>query len=257
MAVITAEHVEVDGHPVAFLRTEDEGPPLLLLHGAGGNAEIWRPLLQVLGGFEALAVSFPGRDGSAGTAHTTAHEAAAWVLRFLEGIGRPEALLLGHSYGGAVAIEAAFASSALSGLVLAASGARLRVHPKIMEAARDAQKSGERLSPRFSFGEEAKEAAIERYERAAASTPVAATVADWTACNAFDRMGQLGTLTLPTLVVSGGADPLTPPKYGRFLVETLPRATLEELPGAGHMFPFERPEVLAPLVRTWAAAVLP
>ncbi|HMV40874.1 MAG TPA: alpha/beta fold hydrolase, partial [Plasticicumulans sp.] len=55
---------------------------------------------------------------------------------------------------------------------------------------------------------------------------------------------RLGTLRLPTLVVSGALDVMTPPKYGRALAEAIPGAHHVEIAGAGHMLALERPQAV-------------
>jgi pimeloyl-ACP methyl ester carboxylesterase len=57
-------------------------------------------------------------------------------------------------------------------------------------------------------------------------------------------------LTVPTAVVVGTADRLTPPSQARALCEALPRCTgFTELPGVGHMTPIEAPELVTAKIR--------
>ncbi|HET9599853.1 MAG TPA: alpha/beta fold hydrolase [Anaeromyxobacteraceae bacterium] len=53
---------------------------------------------------------------------------------------------------------------------------------------------------------------------------------------------RLGALRVPTLVLTGDRDRLVPPENSRRLARVIPGARLVELPGAGHAFPFERPD---------------
>ncbi|MBX5465502.1 MAG: alpha/beta fold hydrolase, partial [Clostridia bacterium] len=77
---------------------------------------------------------------------------------------------------------------------------------------------------------------------------------DLLACDRFDRRAEVAAIRLPTLVLQGGEDPLTPPRYGRFLAETIPGARLELVEGAGHFLQLEAPEACA---RAILAAVRP
>jgi pimeloyl-ACP methyl ester carboxylesterase len=54
-------------------------------------------------------------------------------------------------------------------------------------------------------------------------------------------------------VVVGTLDLLTPPRLGRALAAAIPGARLVEVPGAGHMLPFEEPDLLAELILAAAA----
>lgn len=225
----------------------------MLLHGAGGNAFVWEPLARELSAFDIAAPSLPGRGATGGAAYEDAREAGAWVGEWLREVGARGAIVVGHSYGGGVAMELALGGAPIGGLVLVATGARLRVHPAVLQAAERAVTTGEPMSARFAF-HDAPRGAIEAFEAASATTPPEATRADWRACDSFDRMGMLGAIEVPTLVVGGQGDLLTPPRYHGYLADHLPRAQLELVAGRGHMLPWEDPAGFARLVRTFAAA---
>jgi pimeloyl-ACP methyl ester carboxylesterase len=69
--------------------------------------------------------------------------------------------------------------------------------------------------------------------------------ADWLACNTFDVRERLGEIAVPAVVVTGTADQMTPEKHARRLAESLPRAELRLVPGAGHMVMLEQPQAVA------------
>ncbi len=243
----------VGGRAVELIHHPGAGPPLVLVHGAGANAAVWDPVARALGGFEVWCPSLPGRGGSEGEAPATAAEAAGWLAEGLARLGGPPPWVAGHSYGGAVAIELALLGAPIAGLVLVATGARLRVHPGVLEAAALAVERAAPMSTRFAFvgGEPA---AIEAYEAALARTPPAATLRDWGACDAFDRIGAIDAIEAPALVLGGTADALTPPKYHQYLGAHLPRGQLRLVEGRGHMLPWEDPQAFGREVRTYVAA---
>lgn len=248
------ENIEVAGRRVEHLRLEREGPPLVLLHGAGANAEVWRPVCAKTHGFDLAAPSLPGRGESEGAPPATAAEAADGLERYLDALDVEAPILLGHSYGGAVAIELALRGRA-QGLVLVATGARLRVHPAVIAAAEAALSDGAPMSAALAFGSGVETSTVAAYEDSASRTPPATALADWRACDAFDRMDALSEVRAPALVIAGEDDALTPPKFHAFLAERLPRAQLERIAGAGHMLPWSHTERLARMLRTWAAGV--
>ena len=62
----------------------------------------------------------------------------------------------------------------------------------------------------------------------------------------MDLWHAVARLTVPTLVVAGERDRLTPPAHARRIAETLPELVgLIELPETGHMGPLERPQEIA------------
>jgi pimeloyl-ACP methyl ester carboxylesterase len=67
------------------------------------------------------------------------------------------------------------------------------------------------------------------------------------------RTGDPAEITAPTLVVHGGADPLLPVANGRRLGEVVPGARYIELPGVGHIVPWEEPEKTASAMREFLA----
>jgi pimeloyl-ACP methyl ester carboxylesterase len=247
--------VSVRLEAVHHLRDERDGPPLVLLHGAGANALVWEPLRRELSSFDLFAPSLPGRLGTEGEAFARADDAARWLRDVLEALGAPHAIVVGHSYGGAVALELALLGAPLAGLVLVGSGARLRVHPAILEGARQAAERGAPMPTRLAFGAASSSPAAEAYERAAEQTPPSATLRDWQACDGFDAMARLGDVSVPTLVVGGEDDALTPPKYQQYLADHLPRAQLTRVSGAGHMLPWEKPRDFAAIVRAYVASL--
>jgi pimeloyl-ACP methyl ester carboxylesterase len=140
--------------------------------------------------------------------------------------------------GGAVALELAL-QIPVAGLVLISTGARLKVRKEILEAAAAA------VEPQ-SFGAllcqtESSRKHVERIEH---EIPPATLLSDWQAVHAFDRMEEIKRINVPTLVMVGTEDPLTPPKYARYLADAIPTARLQLIPEAGHMLPFDRPELL-------------
>jgi pimeloyl-ACP methyl ester carboxylesterase len=77
------------------------------------------------------------------------------------------------------------------------------------------------------------------------------TLGDFLACDRFDAMATIGTVRAPTLVVVGGDDRLTPPKYARYLAGAIPGAQLVEVADAGHFPQLEQPDVVNAALRAF------
>lgn len=226
---------------------------IVLLHGAGGNAATWGPTLSAW--TDARALDLPGRGGSTRPA-LRAEEAADRLAPDLAALRQPP-WVVGHSYGGAVALCLALHHPhAVAGIVLVASGARLKVAPAILHAVEEAL-NGAPFRLDFAFGPDTPAAVIERYAADAAATPPATALADWRACDAFDVRDALGAVSVPTLIVHGAADRLTPPRHQIRLAEAIPGARRIELPGAGHMLPWQAPTALAEAVQGFVAGTRP
>lgn len=258
-APLPSLELSVRGRDVCLPCRSGVGTPLVLVHGAGRQGASWSPVLRALRGARAYAPSLPGRPGSPGPALESTAEQAAWLLELIAALDVGPAIVVGHSMGGAVAIEAALAdgdagSPRVAGLVLVATGARLRVHPSLMTAFEAAAARGERLSSGGGYVPSVDAAAVAEAEAIADTTPSATAWADWRGVNRFDRMADLGRIHRPVTVIYGHDDVMTPEKYARYLVTQLPRAELRSVAHAGHQLPVEQPAWLAAQLDALAAA---
>ena len=114
-------------------------PPVVLIHGAGGHHLYWPPQVRRLHDQRTFALDLPGHGKSAGTGHQTIEAYADEVAEFIQSIGLSKAVLVGHSMGGAVALELASRNpERVLGLGLIATGARLQVAAEILQTTADA-----------------------------------------------------------------------------------------------------------------------
>jgi pimeloyl-ACP methyl ester carboxylesterase len=74
---------------------------------------------------------------------------------------------------------------------------------------------------------------------------------DFLACDRFDVMKEVEKIVLPTLILCGEDDQLTPVKYSQFLQSLIKGSKLEVLPNAGHMVMMESPEVFNEKIRAF------
>ncbi|MFD7921007.1 3-oxoadipate enol-lactonase [Streptomyces sp. NPDC059740] len=73
----------------------------------------------------------------------------------------------------------------------------------------------------------------------------------------FDVRADLADVTLPTLVLVGRQDPVTPPAHAREIADAVPDATLVEVPGAAHLAAVEAPAPVLAALRSHLAADSP
>lgn len=233
---------------------------IMFIHGAGDSAAVWeRQLASLSGEHQLAAIDLPGHGARlAEQAHTDHTANAAELARALEGAGMQHPVLVGHSMGGAVALtyllgsETAGAGSipqgSVRGLALVGSGARLRIQPAFLEAARERAQA----APAVPLAEPLVPA-----ERCLGPNPSAETLAwlaahtgrataqaayaDFQANDAFDVMARLGEILVPTLIVGGADDSMAPAKFQQYLAENVPNARIVLLPGAGHYPMAEQP----------------
>jgi pimeloyl-ACP methyl ester carboxylesterase len=78
---------------------------------------------------------------------------------------------------------------------------------------------------------------------------------DLLACQGFDAGGLLGRIAVPTLVVAGADDQVTPPALSEELARGIAGARLEVIPQAGHQAPLEQADAFNRLVGDFAAGL--
>jgi len=234
------------------------GPPVLLVHGAGGSHAHWPLALRGLPGRRVIAIDLPGHGASPAPGLASIGGYAERVLALADALALPAFAVVGHSMGGAVALTLALdRPGRLAALALVGSGARLRVAPTILAAAAAPALSPEdaRAIADRHFAPAEGGALREELARELMACLPGVLHGDYLACDTFDVMERLGAVGAPTLVVSGAEDRLTPPKYARHLAERIPGARLVEIAGAGHLAMREAPSAVAGAIAAWLAAL--
>jgi len=219
------------------------GPPLVFLHGAGGSHQVWLHQVRGLLGASCYALDLPGHGRSAGPGRDSIAAYAGWLIDFIDAAGLERAVLVGHSMGGAIALDAALRfPDRVAGLGLVATGARLRAAPAVLDGLRADFPAAVHSICDWCYSPQAPPEMVRLGEQQMAETSPEVLYGDFAACNAFDVIGRLGEIAVPTVVVCGADDCMTPPKYAAALRDQIPGAVLHLVEGAGHMVMLERPD---------------
>lgn len=226
-----------------FYADRGRGAPVLFVHGAGGNHRNWLHQVQNLPAGRRIAVDLPGHGRSQGPGRSSIVGYAEFALNFADALQLDRFVIAGHSMGGAVALQLALDHGPrLRSLVLVDTGARLRVLPRFLAGIRDAVASAIRMWAEWSFSDRADKSLIREAIRDLSAVDPRVFHQDLVACDSFDVMERLSEIQLPTLVLCGTEDRLTPPKYARHLRDHITGAQLALIEGAGHMVMYEKPE---------------
>jgi pimeloyl-ACP methyl ester carboxylesterase len=226
-------------------------PTLLLIHGAGETRLHWPAELRRLAGASVYTLDLPGHGRSKGEGKDSIRGYAEAVAAFLRAGNIEQAIIVGHSMGGAIAMTLALDFDCVAGIVLVSTGARLRVAPAILEGIYSDFERSVDLITRLAWSPGALPTLIELGRRALLEAGPDVLLGDFIACDRFDVIGRLKEILVPALVISGSADQLTPVKYGQFLADHIPNANLVVIENAGHMMMLEQPIALAKAVRKW------
>jgi pimeloyl-ACP methyl ester carboxylesterase len=228
-----------------FRPARDGGNTLVFIHGAGGTHKHWGYQLQGLEQVDRYALDLPGHGRSSGSGRTSISGYEGVVLRFMDSLELDRATIVGHSMGGAIAQYLALEHPArVGGFVLVGSGARLRVLPSLLgRMLVDFPATVDDLLG-WAFSPQADPDLVRSGREEWLENDPRIVHGDFSACDVFDVMEKLGEIRCPTLVICGEEDSLTPPKYARYLRDSIPGAVLALIPGAGHMVMLEQPEAV-------------
>jgi pimeloyl-ACP methyl ester carboxylesterase len=226
-------------------------PAVILIHGAGGNNRQWPYPLRTLAGYRTFAVDLPGHGNSGGVGQQSIAQYADIIERWALDIGISRAVYIGHSMGGAIALQMALGHrDRTAGLVLIGSGARLRVSPEILEGLALEMTHAQTVDHliEMHFSRSARSEMARRLRDDLMDCRRSVLLGDFQACDAFDLTRRLGDIRVPTCVLCGEEDVLTPPKYARFLAENISDAELNLFPSAGHLLTWEQPQRAAAVI---------
>jgi pimeloyl-ACP methyl ester carboxylesterase len=231
---------------------------LVLVHGAGGSYLHWPAEIRLLVGEDILAIDLPGHGASPGQGFTTIDDYVEAVIGVLDGLSINQAVIAGHSMGGAIAQSMCLDySDRIRALILIGSGAKLGVHPKLLQycSSEDTYPKAVSLVVKWSFSPNTDPRIVELARGRMIEVPAHVLLADFEACNAFDLRERVTEIDQPTLLICGADDKMTPVNYSQFLFDNIPNARIEIVPNAGHMVMLERPGIVADMIKGFLQAL--
>ena len=240
-----------------------EATPVVFLHGVGSDKSVWRPQLDHFGSERrAVAFDYPGYgDSDPAPEGATRDDYAAAILSAMTELGIDRAHVCGLSLGGVVAIAMHHAAEdRCKSLILADTFA---AHPDgraIFERSRDALAAGNlRHLAESRVDVLLAQPAVpivrrEVVDTMAAIAPAAYLIgaeAVWLA----DQRERAAEVRVPTLVLCGAEDRVTPPALSRELAKLIPGSRSELIERSGHLTNFEQPDAFNTLVRAFIRGV--
>lgn len=226
---------------------------LLFIPGSGSGKEAWVYQTEYFKDSEAIAL--PGHPE--GQPCTSVDEYVEWLRGCIRQQQYKDVVLVGHSLGGAVAqLYGLKCGDEIRALVLIGTGARLRVHPDILESVR--QMIGNEAAWR-KYLEDSFSKADPKVARASMEARMrigpAVLLSDFLCCDKFDIMNTVQNIKVPTLVICGTEDVMTPVKYAKYLTGKIPGAREVMFEGATHSVPREKPEEVNQAIERFLASL--
>jgi len=230
-----------------------DATPIVFLHGVGSDKSVWHPQLGHFGRERrAVAFDYPGYgDSDPAPDGTTRDDFAAAILSAMSELGIGRAHVCGLSLGGVVAIAMhAAAPERIASLILADTFAQHPDGQAIYEralAVTDLRALAEARVDVLLAQPADPAVRSEVVETMAKIAPAAYRVgaeAVWLA----DQGARVAEIGVPSLVLCGGADVITPPALSLALTQLIPGARYEAIAGAGHISNLERSEAFNAVV---------
>jgi 3-oxoadipate enol-lactonase len=251
------------GDAVLFAEEHGSGPPLVLLHPFPANHEFWGPLLpQLAARYRVIVPDLRGSgESTAGEGAATMAKHAADIDRLCQFAKVNKAAFAGVSIGGYILLEfwRRYAHR-VAALVLSdtratpdtpeGAAARLKTIPDVQLHGPAAFVEG--MAPKL-LGESTRKNRPD-VARAARAILNRSTVAGITALQQGmaerpDSVPTLRSINVPTLIMVGEEDTLTPVKDAEQMEQGIPGSRLVKIPAAGHFAPFEQPEIVGKTLR--------
>jgi len=227
---------------------------IIFVHGSGGCGDIWRYQTDYLP--DSHAVNLPGHPR--GQILKSVEGYVDWLWKYLKAKGYKDAVLAGHSLGGAIALMYALRyPQELKGIIIIGSGARLRVHPAFVTPCEEAIKgNGQKW---YELVEEMYRLTPPNYKREVIEKQKAIGPAvmlnDFLCCDKFDIMDRVHQIKLPALVICGELDVMTPVKYANYLGAKIANSSVVIVPHAGHFVLAEKPEVVNKAIKNFLTGI--
>jgi len=226
-------------------------PPMVFIHGAGGSHRLFGYQMQAFRDLETCYfVDLPGHGSSPRPpAVPSIALYSDAMITFLNGLVSP-AILIGHSMGGAVALQAALARPDLvDRLVLLSTGCQLPVPETVLLGFETDYDSTLDAILQHAFSRTVDPDLFSRACNGIRKTDPAIVRADFQACNAFNVCSRVHEVTCPTLIICGGDDRLTPLIYSEQLHASIASSRLEVVPGGSHMLMLEQAAIFNEMLK--------
>lgn len=253
-----------------------EGRPLMLLHGITLSADVWAEQIRELPGqgWRVVAMDLRGHGSSdIGEEGLAIDRVTRDVSEVVAALGLRRATLVGHSMGGMVALRMLSTDPILAGgggwlaalclvstsaapaldrgiplarlgvaaLGVAGRAAALLPGPTLL----DDEVADPIAALTFTSDRDASPAQVAMVRRATARVPFRNTAGLLSQLIRLDESAGLAAIRVPTAVLVGRQDLITPPRLARALAGAVRGAELVEVDHCGHMLMLEQPSALA------------
>jgi len=220
---------------------------IFFIHGATGSNQVWKKQIDGLSSLiKVVALNLPGHLGSEGPEIPTIETYIAALDKIIRQLQLNKVILAGHSMGGAIILSYYLQyPHKVDALILIGTGARLRVMPMILKSIQTNYTEYIKWSSQFAFHKSTlknNRDLVKELERNMMQILPQIAYSDFKICDEFDIMERLNEIKVPTLIIVGENDQLTPIKYSKYMHDRIENSELHIIGNAVHMVMLERGE---------------
>jgi pimeloyl-ACP methyl ester carboxylesterase len=268
---VDEQRIIVDGQDLAYAQSEGQGQPVIFVHGNSASSRTWHAILTGPLGqrFRCLAFDLPGHGDSAPASHREDYSLPGYariLTGFAQATGAADAVIVGWSLGGHIALEAAPGLPDVPGYVVFGA-------PPVASAAQMAEAFLPNPAMNVGFAavvspEDARVYAAS-FTAPGSALPLEEFVADILRTDGEARAGLLASigegrfadevaiacgLRAPLAVLHGADEQLVSLAYlDKLAIPAQWRGTVQLVPGVGHALHREAPEAFTALVDQFLA----
>lgn len=214
---------------------------LVFIPGAGSNSIVWHYQAEYFP--DSILVNLPGHPDD--NPCISLDEYAVWLNQYLVSAGCNDIVLVGHSMGGALALTYTLKYPDIPiGLVLIGTLGKSRSNPRFLKMIEAGINNPSSWIDKFVTPHYKKVAPWlrERVITEIARSGARVQLNDFLCCDNFNVLDKVHTVKVPTLIICGSEDTMTPVKYSRYLADQINRAKFVVIDGGTHVVFMEKPD---------------
>lgn len=231
--------------------TMDSKKTLVFIHGWGVSSEIWKPLYYFLqNDFEIYTLDLPGFGKTPIEKAMTLKDYADFVRDFLKNNNITNPIIVGHSFGGAVATKFALLyPDKISKLILVGAAAIRQPRRKMIFV----KKAADILKPLLPEKIRKLILKLLKYDKTDYAQIESPELKE-TFKNVIkeDLQPHFHLIKTPTLVIWGEKDAITPLEEGKIIAENIPGAKFAIVKNTGHFLFLEKPNEFIKLIKNFS-----
>lgn len=228
------------------------GQPILVLHGWGSSSRDWLEMQKILSqkGFQVICPDLPGFGQSADPAEPwSLADYVAWTINLIDYLKLKNIVIIGHSFGGRVAIKLSSAHQAIINKLILIGSAGLKPELSFKQKViLKTAKLGQKLFPLGGLRSLVRQ--VFYYFLRHKDYVKAKPIMQKTMQNvlAEDLLSVLSQIRIKTLLVWGEKDRMVPLQSAHIFAQEIKEAELKIIPGAGHSPQREFPQKTADII---------